>query len=1027
MSRRARRSLRPRQRAPGSAPLPAVADPLSGEQAALLALQETAGNRAVKALMRRSGNPLPDGTRTAMEQRLGADLEDVKVHTDPAAAHQAEALGAHAYTAGTDIGFAPGAYAPGTAAGDQLLAHELAHVAQQKRTGLTADPARVTPPAHPSERQAAAAARGEPTTLDAAPVGVALYAPGPDPDKEPQPGAAPAPAAVPPLEDEFADDDAEARRADAIAEGIDVAETRARTYLNSDYNEVQDAARDFAVGTHSEIEKLPGTPSGYWGLANSLVGFGTGAVTAMFSQMSKVARAMTIASGLHSGALAAISDRVDDDRKEPKTAAKNAMNSVAKVISYSTESYFDALRDNLYTALLNLANSDDEAAVLLETGTVSAIDTVIKDHLGIPDPDAAEMYRAVRERMEIAFAEWAAGQELSRAHGYLGSIPGLRANETTNRTARAAARARVDQAVAARTGEPPPPSGFEVATDALVHWDQHFMKGWEIAMSDPATWEVPEEEEAQVMDFTGEVEPVDIEAETGAQRREQRIGRGVTLADTRAREFLNTHYNDAQDAVRDFVASAEEQIDAMPGTPSGHWGLIHTLFGAAMAILGARFPPVMIGKVIATQAASAVASGIGTAATTAVDDSRAAKKDNAREAMQKFATATGNAQAGVFAKARQAVGPNLTTLAASDDEARMLLENANTEGLDTLATAGIGMPHPDDVSVYADVREKMDVPFAAWIQKQNWLEEGLGWLAASFEPNAAPARRQVTLEAAAREFTAETAPGEAAADLEVKFEEDEVVSGGEPASALTETETDPEAELDRLILRRIVDVDTRARTFLNGHHDAVQDALRDFMASANLRIEAIGSKYGTYANVGSALLGIVSGVALASFPVVGAIVGGALSVAGQAISGYYADKTLSAKANARRQLRSFARETELALIKGFKQARALMGPLLLATAFTDEDARAAIALGGQDRYDFVIEEFLGVVSPDRLDLYEEVRKPLEEEFVTWLSALQELDEEETTAAVAAAVSEAEDDAALRRGGAAPSMDSKGKL
>ena len=101
---------------------------------------------------------------------------------------------------------------------------------------------------------------------------------------------------------------------------------------------------------------------------------------------------------------------------------------------------------------------------------------------------------------------------------------------------------------------------------------------------------------------------------------------------------------------------------ALAGDGERVWVLLRSGEGAAMAVLGARFPPVMIGKVIATHAANAVASGIGTSVTTAVDESRAAKKDNAREAMQKFASATGNAQAGVFAKARQAIGPNLLAL-----------------------------------------------------------------------------------------------------------------------------------------------------------------------------------------------------------------------------------------------------------------------------------------------------------------------------------------------------------------------------
>ncbi|HEX2079019.1 MAG TPA: DUF4157 domain-containing protein, partial [Longimicrobium sp.] len=77
------------------------------------------------------GTPLDGGTRAFMEPRFGHDFGRVRVHTGEAAAAGAEALGAAAYTAGTDVVFAGGRYAPGSAAGRRLLAHELAHVVQQ--------------------------------------------------------------------------------------------------------------------------------------------------------------------------------------------------------------------------------------------------------------------------------------------------------------------------------------------------------------------------------------------------------------------------------------------------------------------------------------------------------------------------------------------------------------------------------------------------------------------------------------------------------------------------------------------------------------------------------------------------------------------------------------------------------------------------------------------------------------------------------------------------------------------------------
>jgi len=67
-----------------------------------------------------------------MEPRFGYDFSGVRVHTDAKAAESAQAVNARAYTVGQNTVFGASQYAPGTSAGKQLLAHELAHVVQQK-------------------------------------------------------------------------------------------------------------------------------------------------------------------------------------------------------------------------------------------------------------------------------------------------------------------------------------------------------------------------------------------------------------------------------------------------------------------------------------------------------------------------------------------------------------------------------------------------------------------------------------------------------------------------------------------------------------------------------------------------------------------------------------------------------------------------------------------------------------------------------------------------------------------------------
>jgi hypothetical protein len=81
--------------------------------------------------LRSPGWPLESTTRARLERHFGCDFSHVRVHTDPQAARSAESLGARAFTRGGDIVFAGGQYAPHTAQGERLLAHELTHVVQQ--------------------------------------------------------------------------------------------------------------------------------------------------------------------------------------------------------------------------------------------------------------------------------------------------------------------------------------------------------------------------------------------------------------------------------------------------------------------------------------------------------------------------------------------------------------------------------------------------------------------------------------------------------------------------------------------------------------------------------------------------------------------------------------------------------------------------------------------------------------------------------------------------------------------------------
>lgn len=103
-------------------------DPLGGTAAT---------SDVTEALRRRKGkgSPLPADVSSDFSAAYGADLSDVRVHTDSEAAGIASSVQSVAFTHGSDIYFSKGSYSPTSPSGQHLLGHELAHAAQYK-TGM---------------------------------------------------------------------------------------------------------------------------------------------------------------------------------------------------------------------------------------------------------------------------------------------------------------------------------------------------------------------------------------------------------------------------------------------------------------------------------------------------------------------------------------------------------------------------------------------------------------------------------------------------------------------------------------------------------------------------------------------------------------------------------------------------------------------------------------------------------------------------------------------------------------------------
>ncbi len=164
------------------------ARPAREEQAPMAQLASDVGNQAFASTLGRSplareaeqgAGIMPDGTvhgdvQSAIDATRGAgtsldpgvagrlggalgDLSDVRVHTDETADQLNRSVSARAFATGTDVYFAKGEYNPGSASGDKLIAHELAHVVQQ-RGSSTSGPLSVSQPGDAMEQEADAVA-----------------------------------------------------------------------------------------------------------------------------------------------------------------------------------------------------------------------------------------------------------------------------------------------------------------------------------------------------------------------------------------------------------------------------------------------------------------------------------------------------------------------------------------------------------------------------------------------------------------------------------------------------------------------------------------------------------------------------------------------------------------------------------------------------------------------------------------------------------------------------------------------------
>jgi len=144
------------QRSSGNASVAALVEGQSALQRAESSLplgKDEEHSPVLDVVGRGGGRPLEPELRSDMEQRLGHDFDDVRVHADGQAGESARSVGAHAYTVGNEVVFQPSTWAPETVDGRRMLAHELTHVVQQRSGPVDGTPTDGgVSVSHPSDR-----------------------------------------------------------------------------------------------------------------------------------------------------------------------------------------------------------------------------------------------------------------------------------------------------------------------------------------------------------------------------------------------------------------------------------------------------------------------------------------------------------------------------------------------------------------------------------------------------------------------------------------------------------------------------------------------------------------------------------------------------------------------------------------------------------------------------------------------------------------------------------------------------------
>jgi hypothetical protein len=234
-----------------------------------------------------------------------------------------------------------------------------------------------------------------------------------------------------------------------------------------------------------------------------------------------------------------------------------------------------------------------------------------------------------------------------------------------------------------------------------------------------------------------EIEGATVTGEAGYDaetEREMNIARGLGVTMDSARIRMLETRTGVSSACESFRDHAIARIDAMDGSPSGYWAIAGGLAAAAAGVVGTLFPPAAIALAIGTAIQAAVQGAI----TEEVSSARGDEKEQAKQAMRRFATATRDGFDRGAEQARDPEGPiyqRLWTLSLTDEEARLQFEAGTVESRAELLDM-VGVTDPATNNAFELTLRALTDRFSEWMGRQayanQWGTTGLDEMLADY-------------------------------------------------------------------------------------------------------------------------------------------------------------------------------------------------------------------------------------------------------------------------------------------------------